>query len=86
MVFQEQIMAIVQAVAGYTMAEADTVRRAVGKKDKELMAQITSEFVERAVANGTDKEVAERILSAIEASASILSVKVTANLTVILVG
>lgn len=70
MVFQEQIMAIVQAVAGYTMAEADTVRRAVGKKDKELMAQITSEFVERAVANGTDKEVAERILSAIVASAS----------------
>lgn len=70
MIFQEQIMAIVQAVAGYSMSEADTVRRAVGKKDKELMAETTAKFVERAVAHGTDRKLAEEILGEIVASAS----------------
>lgn len=70
MVFQEQVMATVQAIAGYSMSESDTVRRAVGKKDHELMATITKEFVERAIANGTKKEVAEEILTQIIASAS----------------
>lgn len=70
MVFQEQVMRVCQLIAGYSMAEADTVRRAVGKKDYDLMQEITAEFVDRAVANGTDKAVAEQILEQIVASSS----------------
>lgn len=70
MVFQEQIIKLVQVIAGYSMGEADVVRRAVGKKDLELMKQITAEFVEKAVNNGTKKEVAEEILGHIIASSS----------------
>lgn len=70
MVFQEQIMRVCQIIAGYSMAEADTVRRAVGKKDYDLMQEITAEFVDRAVANGTDRDVAKQILDMIIAAAS----------------
>lgn len=70
MVFQEQVMRICQIIAGYSMAEADTVRRAVGKKDYDLMQEITAEFVDRAVANGTNKDIAEQILEQIVASSS----------------
>ena len=70
MVFQEQVMRICQIIAGYSMAEADTVRRAVGKKDYDLMQEITAEFVDRAVANGTDKDIAEQILDHIVKSSS----------------
>lgn len=70
MVFQEQVMRVCQLIAGYSMAEADTVRRAVGKKDYDLMQEITAEFVDRAVANGTNKEIAEQILKQIVASSS----------------
>lgn len=70
MVFQEQVMRVCQIIAGYSMAEADTVRRAVGKKDYDLMQEITAEFVDRAVANGTNKEIAEQILEQIVASSS----------------
>lgn len=70
MVFQEQIMRVCQIIAGYSMAEADTVRRAVGKKDYDLMQEITAEFVDRAVANGTDPDVAQQILEQIIAAAS----------------
>lgn len=70
MVFQEQVMRVCQLIAGYSMAEADTVRRAVGKKDYDLMQEITAEFVDRAVANGTDLEVAQQILDQIVKSSS----------------
>lgn len=70
MVFQEQVMRVCQLIAGYSMAEADTVRRAVGKKDYDLMQEITEEFVDRAVANGTDKDIAEQILDHIVKSSS----------------
>lgn len=70
MLFQEQIMAVCRTIGGYSMAEADTVRRAIGKKDHELMDEITGNFVERAVKNGTDEQVAREILGQIIASAS----------------
>lgn len=70
MIFQEQIMRVCQIIAGYSMAEADTVRRAVGKKDHDLMQEITAEFVDRAVSNGTDPNVAQQILEQIIAAAS----------------
>ena len=70
MVFQEQVMRVCQVIAGYSMAEADIVRRAVGKKDYDLMQEITAEFVDRAIANGTDQKVAQQILDQIVKSSS----------------
>ena len=70
MLYQEDIMKVVQVIGGYSMAEADTVRRAIGKKDHDLMQQITSEFIERAKSTGTDPEVAQQILDMIVAAGS----------------
>jgi len=61
MVYQEQIMQIAQVMAGYSLAEADLLRRAMGKKKKEIMDQQRKVFVERAVAQGTDPQVAEEV-------------------------
>lgn len=70
MLYQEDIMKVVQVIGGYSMAEADTVRRAIGKKDHDLMQQITGEFIERAKSTGTDPEVAQQILDMIIAAGS----------------
>jgi len=61
MVYQEQIMQIAQVLAGYSLAEADLLRRAMGKKKKEIMAEQRSIFVERAVARGTPPKTAEEV-------------------------
>ncbi|MCX7605730.1 MAG: DNA polymerase III subunit alpha [Bacteroidia bacterium] len=61
MVYQEQIMQIAQVMAGYSLAEADLLRRAMGKKKKEIMDQHRASFVERAVQQGTDRAVAEEV-------------------------
>src|ERR1041384_8337306 len=45
MVYQEQIMQIASEMAGFTMGEADTLRRAMGKKDRELMAKQREKFI-----------------------------------------
>lgn len=70
MLYQEDIMKVVQVIGGYSMAEADTVRRAIGKKDHDLMQQITGEFIDRAKSTGTDPEVAQQILDQIVAAGS----------------
>lgn len=54
--YQEQIMAITQAITRCTLAEADSWRRAVGKKDHELIAKLRGEFIEQGLANGYDQE------------------------------
>ncbi len=61
MVYQEQIMQIAQVMAGYSLAEADLLRRAMGKKKKDIMDQQRAIFVERAIAQGTDPEVAQEV-------------------------
>src|SRR5213596_536650 len=50
--YQEQVMRIANVLAGFSLAEADVLRKAVGKKDKELIQHDLGRFVERAVANG----------------------------------
>ncbi len=45
MVYQEQIMQIASEMAGFTMGEADTLRRAMGKKDRDLMATQREKFI-----------------------------------------
>jgi len=69
-VYQEQVMKIVSEVAGFTLARADLMRRAMGKKDKRLMAQLKKEFVEGAINLGTDRKTAAEIFDLIQKFAS----------------
>ncbi|MBM4157564.1 MAG: DNA polymerase III subunit alpha [Ignavibacteria bacterium] len=60
-VYQEQVMQIARDIAGFTMAQADNMRKAIGKKIKEKMKQIKEEFVKGAVKNGVAKNTANDI-------------------------
>jgi DNA polymerase-3 subunit alpha len=55
-VYQEQVMLIAVAVAGFSMAEADTLRKAMGKKKADVMAKMKEKFVEGAAARGVPRE------------------------------
>ena len=67
--YQEQTMRIAQELAGFSMAEADTLRMAIGKKIKDLMMASKQKFVEGCQKNGISKKVALEIWSWIEPSA-----------------
>jgi len=60
-VYQEQIMQIAAKVAGFSLGEADLLRRAMGKKKPEVMAQMKARFVEGAAARGISREKAEAL-------------------------
>ncbi|HEX9895909.1 MAG TPA: DNA polymerase III subunit alpha [Gemmatimonadales bacterium] len=64
--YQEQVMRIANVLAGFSLAEADVLRKAVGKKDAELIKKELGKFVERAVAKGVDRRKAEEISAQIE--------------------
>ena len=57
--YQEQVMRIAQVLAGFTLAEADVLRKAVGKKDAELIQHELGTFVARAVERGFDRREIE---------------------------
>src|SRR4029453_2745753 len=59
--YQEQVMRIANVLAGFSLAEADVLRKAVGKKDQELANQEVAKFVERAVAQGHPRPVIEEL-------------------------
>ncbi|HEY7784420.1 MAG TPA: DNA polymerase III subunit alpha [Pyrinomonadaceae bacterium] len=63
LVYQEQIMQLAQRLAGYTLSEADLMRRAMGKKKREEMAVHEQKFIAGAVERGIKKEKAEKIFS-----------------------
>jgi len=65
-VYQEQVMQIAQKVANYSLGQADLLRKAMGKKDAEVMAKERGGFVAGAVANGYDKKKANEIFDYIE--------------------
>jgi DNA polymerase-3 subunit alpha len=65
-VYQEQVMQIPQRVAGYTLGQADLLRKAMGKKQAEVMAAERDKFVGGAIANGYDKKKANEIFDYIE--------------------
>jgi DNA polymerase-3 subunit alpha len=67
--YQEQTMRIAQELAGFSMAEADTLRMAIGKKIKELMMSSKANFIEGCQKNGISKKIAQEIWSWIEPSA-----------------
>ena len=64
--YQEQVMQIAQRLAGYSLGEADLLRRAMGKKKPEEMARQRSVFVEGAGARGVPQAAAERIFDVVE--------------------
>ncbi|OOS00287.1 DNA polymerase III subunit alpha [Haemophilus paracuniculus] len=65
-VYQEQVMQIAQALAGYTLGGADELRRAMGKKKPEEMAKHRSIFEQGAVKKGVDGELAMKIFDLVE--------------------
>ncbi|HSB40902.1 MAG TPA: DNA polymerase III subunit alpha [Methylomirabilota bacterium] len=66
MVYQEQVMRLAAELAGFSLGEADTLRKAMGKKDRELMATQREKFVSGCKANKIDSRKAERIWDLIE--------------------
>jgi DNA polymerase-3 subunit alpha len=59
MVYQEQVMRIAQEIGGYSLGQADILRRAMGKKDKKEMLAQKRRFIEGAVQNGMAQQIAE---------------------------
>ncbi len=64
--YQEQVMRIAQVLAGISLSEADVLRKAMGKKDAELIRQELGKFVSKSVARGFDKRVIEDVASQLE--------------------
>ncbi|BBL81432.1 DNA polymerase III subunit alpha [Thermus thermophilus] len=69
-VYQEQIMQIASAVAGYSLGEADLLRRAMGKKKLEEMQKHRERFVQGAKERGVPEEEANRLFDMLEAFAN----------------
>ncbi len=66
MVYQEQIMKAAQVMAGYSLGGADLLRRAMGKKNMEIMEENKRLFVEGSVANGIDEKEAAKVFDVIK--------------------
>jgi DNA polymerase-3 subunit alpha len=64
--YQEQVMRIANVLAGFSLAEADVLRKAVGKKDEALIKQEVGRFTERAMAQGHPRRLAEELAAQIE--------------------
>lgn len=62
-VYQEQMMQIARDLAGFTLAEADTLRKAIGKKIKELLDEQEAKIISGMVKNGIDKKSAQKVWS-----------------------
>jgi len=65
-VYQEQVMQIASAMAGYSLGEADILRRAMGKKKKEAMAAERERFIERATKQGVKSGDAGKVFDQME--------------------
>jgi DNA polymerase-3 subunit alpha len=61
MVYQEQVMQIASALAGYTLGEADILRKAMGKKKADVMATQKDKFLKGSVARGVPEKKASKI-------------------------
>ena len=66
MLYQEQIIHIVQEVGGFSLAEADIFRRAMGKKKKEILSQQRTRFVSQSIAKGLKEQEAIDIFDQID--------------------
>jgi DNA polymerase-3 subunit alpha len=66
MIYQEQLMRVAQRLAGYTLEEADNLRKATGKKQRSIIVKERSKFVDGCVAQGYEREFGVRIFDTIE--------------------
>src|SRR5687767_1998025 len=64
--YQEQVMRIAQAVAGFTLGQADVLRKAMGKKDPKVMAKMRQSFMDGARAKGINEKKATKIFDLME--------------------
>jgi len=65
-VYQEQVMQIAREFAGFSMAEADNMRKAMGKKDKEIMKDVKAKFVKGSLEKKMSKKIAEELFKLME--------------------
>ena len=62
-VYQEQVMLLARKLANFTRGESDTLRKAMGKKMKNVITQMRSKFINGGIENGHDKKTLEKIWS-----------------------
>lgn len=62
-VFQEQIMKIVNVLAGFSLGKSDTLRRAISKKKEDIMHEAREDFVQGCLQNKVEKRVADKIFN-----------------------
>lgn len=67
-VYQEQVMLLAQKLAGYTMGQADMLRKIIGRKEEDKIEKATQDFKEAVIKNGFSKEIAEYIGNQIKAA------------------
>src|SRR5262245_13059603 len=65
-IYQEQVLQIAQVMAGYSLGQADILRKAMGKKDKAIMAKQQAEFVAGAVKRGVARDEAAYIFELVD--------------------
>ncbi len=65
-IYQEQVMQISKEMAGFTGGEADTLRKAMGKKIARMMKKMRAQFIEGAVVNGVKRKTAEQVFDDFE--------------------
>jgi DNA polymerase III subunit alpha len=68
-IYQEQFMEIAKAMAGFSPAEADDLRKAIGKKVASLMASLKEKFIEGCAGNGSSEAVGRALWAKIEVAA-----------------
>ena len=66
MIYQEELMRVAQRLAGYSLEEADNLRKATGKKIRSLIAKERSKFVDGCVTQGHSREFGEKMFDIIE--------------------
>ncbi|HHT9122247.1 MAG TPA: DNA polymerase III subunit alpha, partial [Candidatus Wunengus sp. YC63] len=64
--YQEQVMRIANRLAGFSLNQADNLRKAMGKKKPEIMAKFKDQFMSGSLANGIPKEIAQNIFELME--------------------
>ncbi|PIZ00403.1 DNA polymerase III subunit alpha, partial [bacterium (Candidatus Howlettbacteria) CG_4_10_14_0_8_um_filter_40_9] len=66
LVYQEQVIRLAKDMAGFTGGEADTLRKAMGKKIAALMKKMRIQFIQGSVKNGVEKKTAEKVFDDLE--------------------
>ena len=65
-VFQEQVLQIARDLCGFTLGEADVLRKAIGKKIPKLLAEQKDKFLKGAISNGISQSIAEKLFHFVE--------------------